>query len=232
MTGPAGDRRPERLVVVAGTGTEVGKTWVTAAVLGQLRARGTSVAARKPVQSYDPGDRATDAHHLAAASAARAAEVCPTHRWYEVAMAPPMAAEALGRAPFTVADLADELTWPEPAVQVGLVEAAGGVRSPLATDGDTVTLVEALQPDVVVLVADAGLGTINAVRLAMEALDRGSHLARLVVHLNRYDGADGLHRRNRAWLTGRDGDEVTVDVAALADVVRPRGSTPPAAPVR
>jgi dethiobiotin synthetase len=214
--------RPHRLVVVVGTGTEVGKTWVAAAVLGQLRARGASVAARKPVQSYDPGDRATDAHHLAAASGEAAAQVCPTGRWYEAAMAPPMAAEALGRPPFTVADLAAGLAWPDHPVEVGLVESAGGVRSPLAADGDTVALVEALQPDVVVLVADAGLGTINAVRLSMEALDRGSHLARPVVHLNRYDGADDLHRRNRAWLTGRDGCEVTADVAALADVVSGR----------
>ena len=44
------------LVVCAGTHTEVGKTWVGAAVLGDLRARGRTVAARKPAQSFDPGD--------------------------------------------------------------------------------------------------------------------------------------------------------------------------------
>ena len=41
--------RPERLVVVLGTSTSVGKTWVTAKVLARLRAGGTTVAARKPV---------------------------------------------------------------------------------------------------------------------------------------------------------------------------------------
>ncbi len=41
---------------VAGTATEVGKTWWTAAVARELRAAGVHVAARKPVQSGDPGD--------------------------------------------------------------------------------------------------------------------------------------------------------------------------------
>ena len=44
--------RPHRLVAVIGTGTDVGKTWVTARVIGELRETGSSVAARKPAQSY------------------------------------------------------------------------------------------------------------------------------------------------------------------------------------
>ncbi len=43
--------RPAALVFVAGTATDVGKTWWTAAVARELRARGVQVAARKPVQS-------------------------------------------------------------------------------------------------------------------------------------------------------------------------------------
>ena len=81
-----------------------------------------------------------------------------------------MAAEALGLPAFTVADLIEEMVWPSDRVQVGVVETAGGVRSPQASDGDTTDLLAALGPDVVVLVADAGLGTINAVRLSMDAL--------------------------------------------------------------
>ena len=95
----------------------------------------------------------------------------PLHRWYEIPMAPPMAAAALGRPAFTIVDLMDELRWPAEPVDVGLVETAGGVRSPLAADGDCLALCEALGPDLVVLVADAGLGTINSVRLTVGALD-------------------------------------------------------------
>ena len=45
--------------------------------------------------------------------------------------------------------------------------------------------------------ADAGLGTINDVRLSLEALDRGAHVATPLVILNRFDPADDVHRRNR-----------------------------------
>ena len=207
--------RPSRLVVVAGTGTEVGKTWVTAALVRDLRSRDLRAAARKPAQSFAPDDEHTDADVLGEASGERADVVCPRPRWYEVPMAPPMAADALGRPPFTIAELVGELQWPDD-VDVGFVETAGGVRSPLANDGDAVDLVAALRPDHVVLVADAGLGAINAVRLSYPPL---AVLEAVTVYLNRYDGDDDLHRRNRAWLED-EGIAVTDEVAELADHLR------------
>ncbi len=205
--------RPRRLSVVLGTGTEVGKTWVTARILIELRRASLEVAARKPAQSFEPDDDPArlDAAVLAAASGEEPEAVCPRHRWYERAMAPPMAAEALGRPPFTIAELAGEICWPADC-DVGLVETAGGVRSPLAADGDCAALCHVLGPEVVVLVADAGLGTINSVRLAREVVPDA------VVVLNRFEPRDDLHRRNRAWLVERDGLEVLAlpgDEAAL-----------------
>jgi dethiobiotin synthetase len=205
--------RPDRLVVVTGTGTEVGKTWVGARVLVELRGRGVRVGARKPVQSFEPGDEATDADVLAAATGEEREVVCPAPRWYGRAMAPPMAAVALGRPPFTIDDLLLELGWPD-RLDVGLVEGAGGPRSPLADDGDTVDLIRALRPDLVVLVADAGLGVINAVRLAAAPLEEWSPM---VVVLNRFEARDGLHRANRNWLADRAAMTVVTDIVSLAD---------------
>jgi dethiobiotin synthetase len=204
--------RPRRLVVVTGTGTEIGKTWVAARLAESLVAAGRSVAARKPAQSFARGDRTTDADVLAAATGEAPSTVCPPDRWYEVAMAPPMAAVVLGRPPFTIADLAAELTWVE-STDVGLVEGAGGPRSPLASDGDTVDLAALLAPDLVVLVADAGLGTINAVRLSVAPF---ADIAPACVVLNRYDPTDDLHARNREWLATHAGIDVVVDVLELA----------------
>jgi dethiobiotin synthetase len=84
----------------------------------------------------------------------------------------------------------------------------------MAADGDAVALAEVLHPEHVVLVADAGLGTINSVRLSAPALDRWP----LTVILNRYDPADELHRRNWAWLAERHGFEV---VAHPGDLIAP-----------
>jgi dethiobiotin synthetase len=198
------------LVVVTGTGTEIGKTWFTAATIRALAGR-ANVVAKKPAQSFEPGDEATDADVLGAATGQRPFDVCPEHRWYDVAVAPPMAAEILGRPPFTIADLAVEL---QPFADDGItfVEGAGGPCSPIAEDGDNVDLVRALAPDVVVLVADAGLGTINAVRLSVAALAGWP----LVVALNRYDARDDLHARNAQWLRTREGLDVVTDPEALA----------------
>jgi dethiobiotin synthetase len=196
-------------VVVVGTTTEVGKTWVAARLIEQLRRDGRVVAARKPVQSFVEGDQ-TDAEVLARASSEHPEEVCPPHRWYPLAMAPPMAVQALGREPFRISDLLVELTWPD-AVDVGIIEGAGGVRSPIAADGDCVALTDAVEPDAVVLVADASLGVVNLVRLCADALDR----ERLIVHLNRFDPGIELHQRNRQWLD-RDGLFLSTSVEALA----------------
>lgn len=189
--------RPTAVVVVTGTGTEVGKTWVAAATAQVLRGRGISVSARKPAQSFDPADgRPHDAEVLAEATGEDPDSICPRHRSYPLAMAPPMAAAALGLDPFTMDDLVREVRWDQ-GVDVGVIEGAGGPRSPLAADGDTVDLARAVAPDTIVLVADAGLGTINAVCLAVPPL---LAIAPVVTVLNRYDHDDDLHRRNRAWL--------------------------------
>jgi dethiobiotin synthetase len=206
------------VVVVAGTGTEVGKTWVSAAVATELRSRNETVVARKPVQSFAPdaGGRTpsepTDADLLAAATGEQPTDVCPEHRWLPIPMAPPMAATALGRRAFTIRDLVTETTAAIPTDGIVLLESAGGVRSPLADDGDTVALAGALQPALVVLVTDAGLGTINLVRLCADAL--AAH--NVVVYMNRFDPRDELHVRNRDWLVTRESLDVVTDIEALA----------------
>lgn len=216
--------RPGLLVLVTGTATEVGKTWVSCALLRLARARGLTVAARKPAQSFEPDfdPSSTDGAWLAAASGSPPDTVCPPERSYPVAMAPPMAAAALGRPVPTLDELASWATssWPAAGCDLGLVEGAGGVASPLAADGDSAALARALGADRVVLVADPALGAINSVRLSVAALPPRP----VVVHLNRFDPLDDLQRRNLAWLQEQDGLTVTTTVEALLDVLcRPDG---------
>jgi dethiobiotin synthetase len=205
------DSRPSLLIGVIGTSTEVGKTWVTAQLLATLKLRGTRVAARKPVQSYGPDEIDTDAARLAGASGEEVTEICPAHRWYPLALAPPMAANALGRGPVKISELTQEIHWPVEA-DIGFVETVGGVRSPLACDGDSLELLRRLEVDQMLLVADAELGVINAVRLTMAAV--GS--TPTVVYLNRFNPDNELHELNRRWLIEQDQLTVITDVHSLA----------------
>ena len=194
---------PELTAFVTGTGTEVGKTWLTALMATLLRKDGWAVAARKPVMSFDVSDGTTDAEVLALATGEPEIEICPSHRRYELPMAPPMAAEILGRPTFTIKDLLGELTLPE--LGLALVEGVGGPRSPLAADGDSVTFIEGLGPEHVVLVSPSGLGAINDVMTSCDALGRAP-----IVFLNRFEADNELQVRNLGWLRERGGLSVYI----------------------
>jgi len=206
-------------VLVAGTGTEIGKTWVTSRLITELRTQHITVQARKPAQSFEPEDPTTDADQLAAASGEHPGTVCPEHRCYRVAMAPPMAADLLGAERISIVELAQETaeSWNLEAMtgrpaQVGFVESAGGPWSPIAHDGDGIDLARLLLPEAIILVADAGLGTINAIRPAVTALQA---IAPVLVILNRFDPTAELHERNRVWLQQYYNIDPSTSVALL-----------------
>ena len=103
--------RPDRLVVVAGTATEVGKTFVGAAAPRPACDRERdAVAARKPAQSFAPDDARTDADVLAGAtgedpdSRVPASPLVRDCRWR-----PRWPPRRSGRPAFTVDDLVNEL---------------------------------------------------------------------------------------------------------------------------
>lgn len=205
------------VIVVTGTGTEVGKTWCTARLVSALRQLGVRAVARKPVQSFEPGTGLTDAEILAEASGEHPHAVCPRHRWYELALAPPMAAQALRRPEPRLGQLAREF---RASAEIVLVEGVGGVRSPLAIDGDTADLARMLDARGAVLVARPDLGTINEIRLAYEVIAD----LEVIVFLNRFNPFDDLHRRNRDWLRHYDGLTVHTDVDPIAERLLARQS--------
>ena len=71
-------------------------------------------------------------------------------------------------------------------------------------------------PASVVLVADAGLGTISLVRLCARTL---ADTAAAVVYLNRFDARDDLHNRNAEWLRTHEGLEIVTDLEALGSLI-------------
>jgi dethiobiotin synthetase len=159
-----------RGVFVTGTGTEVGKSVVAAAVCAALAGRGERVAAFKPaVTGLDESARSWPPDHELLAGAASAgqspADVAP-HRY-----GPPL-------SPHFAAELAGETI--EPAALVEAARAAGARADAVVCEGIGGLLVPITPGYVVrdfavdlglpvVIAARTGLGTINHTLLTVEA---------------------------------------------------------------
>ncbi|MET9881627.1 dethiobiotin synthase [Streptomyces sp. NPDC006430] len=156
------------VLMVSGTGTEIGKTVVTSAIAAAAVASGRSVAVLKPAQTgvdaTEPGD---------AAEAARLAG--PTVTAVELARYPePLAPDTAARrsglptvSPTAVAEAASRLARSHDLV---LVEGAGGLLVRFDEAGHTLADAARLLDAPVLVVAPAALGTLNSTTLTAEAL--------------------------------------------------------------
>lgn len=157
------------ILVVTGTGTDVGKTVVTAAVAALALARGRSVAVLKPAQTGVTGTEPGDV-----AEVARLAGPVTTRelRRYPDPLSPEAAARRSGVpsvTPVEAATAAGELAETHDLV---LVEGAGGLLVRFDAGGGTLADVAWSLGAPVLLVAHAGLGTLNTTTLTAEALVR------------------------------------------------------------
>lgn len=199
--------RPPLALLITGTDTGVGKTVVGAALAAAWRTRGFSVGAYKPVESGVDGLPA-DGTMLwrAAGKVQELREVCPT--WLKAPLAPPVAAREEGVT-------LDPVAWEahiaalRPRFDLTLVEAAGGLLSPLWEDGDAAQLARRCGLPVVVVAPDQ-LGVINQTRLVVHVL-RSLDIDVAAVVLNRI--ADG--EVDPSCATNRDEVARWVDVPVV-----------------
>lgn len=180
-------------VFVTGTGTDVGKTFVTAALVQGLRSAGQTVEAYKPVVSgFDPADVAgSDPGVLLAAlgrePTAEAIERIAPWR-FAAPLSPDLAAKAEGRAidfPALVEFTRDA------AYGRGMVfiEGVGGIMVPLDQTHTVLDWISALRIPVLV-VAGSYLGTISHTLTALHVLaQRNLDIAGVVVSESASAGA-------------------------------------------
>jgi dethiobiotin synthetase len=155
------------ILVVTGTGTGVGKTIATAA-LSLRAAQHGAVVVVKPVQTgIGPGsDEVGDADVVHALTGCAVQELT----CLEDPLAPETAARLRGVRIPPVAEYADRVRVLAESHDTVLVEGAGGVLVRLDAEGGTILdLAAELQAEVVV-VTEAGLGTLNHTELTVAAL--------------------------------------------------------------
>jgi dethiobiotin synthetase len=182
-------------VVVSGTDTGVGKTVVTAAIAAAATAAGLRVAVVKPAQTgTDSGEESDAGAVLRLAAPATAV----TLAWYPAPLAPLAAARISGRPALGFAEVVERITaLPGDLV---LIEGAGGLLVPMGAGGWTVAELAAELRAPVVVVARAGLGTLNHTALTLRALSPGLPAA---VVIGAWPADPGLvHRANLHDLPG------------------------------
>lgn len=207
---------------IIGTGTDVGKTYVSGLILKKLRESGASAAYYKAAMSGNerdgdgvliPGDALWVKEHSGIAQPLQ--EMCPFV--YETAVSPHLAARLEGR-PVDLGTVMNGFRSLRTCCEYLTLEGSGGVLCPLRFDGQELWL-----PDVIracgsgcLLVTDAGLGTINQAGLTAFFLKQQKLPLKGVI-LNHYQPGNVLHEDNKKmceYVTGvkvaacvQDGDK-------------------------
>ncbi|MFI6488970.1 dethiobiotin synthase [Streptomyces sp. NPDC050564] len=157
------------VLVITGTGTEVGKTVTTAAVAAVAVASGQSVAVLKPAQTGIGPDERGDADEVA-----RLAGTVTTLELarYPEPLAPTTAARRAALAPVRPQEVAEAAAKLATEHDLVLVEGAGGLLVRFDDDGGTLADAARLLDAPVLVVASAGLGTLNTTELTAHELRR------------------------------------------------------------
>jgi len=190
------------IVIVTGTDTGVGKTVVTAALAARARAAGRRVAVVKPAQTgtgaFAPGERPDADEVIRLAGRLTAVTLAD----YPDPLAPLAAAEVAGLPALDMADVVTEVGKLAPDHDLLLIEGAGGLLVPMGTGGWTVADLAVALAAPAVVVARAGLGTLNHTALTLEALGRRGVGAAVVI--GSWPASPELvHARNAHDLPGR-----------------------------
>ena len=183
---------------LTGTDTEIGKTFITCALLQHAAQRGIRASGVKPVAAGTDADgRNDDVENIRAASTVALADDILNPYCFSAAIAPHIAASEEGR-PIEFATIQRACRQAMQQADLVIVEGVGGFRVPLGGDGDSADLAVALALPVI-LVVGMRLGCINHALLTAEAIAaRGLTLAGWVA--NRIDPAMARFDENLATL--------------------------------
>lgn len=178
---------------ITGTDTEIGKTYVTAALLRDLRARGMAPMGYKPLAC---GDRSDPRSMREAAGAPGLSLDLINPIYLRAATAPYIAAE-LEQRTISIPELVEGYRRVAAEYSPVLVEGAGGWEAPLAPGLTMADLAVALQLPVILVVGNK-LGAVNhAIMTAQAIRSRGLECRSIVLnHMGEeWDAASVTNRR-------------------------------------
>lgn len=203
-----------KALFITGTGTDVGKTYVTALIVKKLREAGLSSGYYKAALSgavpasdgtLQPGD-ALYVNRVAKLGESVGDLVSYV---YEDAVSPHLAAK-LCQQPIDFARVREDFACAKERCDYLTMEGSGGIICPLRWDATQHVVLDDLVKELdlgVLVVADAGLGTINSTVLTIGHLRRREIPVRGVI-FNRYVSGDRMQEDNAAMIEQLTGVKV------------------------
>lgn len=186
-------------IFITATGTDVGKTYISGLLVKQLRQKGINCGYYKPVLSgaIVEGDKviAGDAQHVSKTAGLNGDSIERVSYIFKDAVSPHLAASREGRT-ISLKKLVEDFNRITHNNEFTVVEGAGGIICPLDLESNLFmyNLPKAFNLDVIV-VADAGLGTINNTFLTVDFMRRlGLNIEGII--LNNFNPQNFMHIDN------------------------------------
>ncbi|MBM7687279.1 MULTISPECIES: dethiobiotin synthase [Clostridia] len=176
-------------IFITATGTDIGKTYVAALMIKKLRSSGRNAGYYKAALSGASSVENSDAGYVNRVANIGQEEETLFSYLYSNAVSPHLAAKLEGN-PAEISKIITDYTKVRELYDYVTVEGSGGIICPIRYDDTTHILLEDIVKALglnTLIIADAGLGTINAVTLTAEYLrSRGIGIKGVI--LNRYTG--------------------------------------------
>lgn len=191
-----------RSLFITGTGTDVGKTYVSGLILKKLREAGVGAAYYKAAMSGNSRDEngsliPGDGRYVREMAGLEQSleSMCPYV--YEAAVSPHLASRLEGN-PVRMEVVRQEFEHLAEHYPYITVEGSGGICCPVAMEGEELWIEDVIRTlaPVCLIVADAGLGTINAAALTAAYMkNRGIEAAGII--LNRFHPHNVMEEDNK-----------------------------------
>ena len=204
-------------IFITGTGTDVGKTYISALIVKKMRECGYNCGYFKPVMS---GVTELNGHLIDSDTnyviQMADLEILPnecTSYWWKEAVSPHLAAKR-SRQEIDIEKIKYDVNQMSKRFNYLLIEGAGGITCPLIINNEENYLLKDLIWEMglsIIIVADAGLGTINSTLLTVDyAKSNGIDVQGII--LNNYESDNYLHWDNLEQIETLTGINVVATV--------------------
>ena len=211
-------------IFITATGTDIGKTYVSALIVKKMREEGFNCGYFKPVLSgvveKDGKLVKSDCNYVVnTAKIPTSADDCVTY-WWKESVSPHVAAKRAGRE-IDIAKIKADFNKKNKEFDYLLIEGAGGITCPMRLENGEKYILKDLIKELqapIIIVADGGLGTINSILLTVEyARANGIKIAGII--LNNYEKDNFMHQDNLKQVEYLTGVKVIATVERGSDEI-------------